>query len=119
MAYKDYSKQLQAQRDWYYKNKDRAIANVRRNDKNYSARNREYVNNYLSTHACVDCGCTDIRTLDFDHVRGKKSENVSLMMRCSMQSLLDEIAKCEIRCANCHRIVTHTRRKKRDPVIGA
>ncbi len=43
--------------------------------------------------------------LDFDHVKGDKIENVSIMINsgASLERLILEIEKCEIRCANCHR----------------
>lgn len=63
---------------------------------------------YLSTHACMDCGCDDTRVLEFDHVRGSKKAHVADMIRngCSWPVIQAEIAKCEVRCANCHRVKT-------------
>ncbi len=63
---------------------------------------------YLSNHPCVDCGETDIRLLEFDHVRGQKDGEISDLFRQGFSwSIIEaEIAKCEIRCANCHRIKT-------------
>ena len=78
----------------------------------YKIRNREYIQNYLKTHPCVDCGNSDLRVLDFDHVRGLKVGSISNGVKDSwpLEKLQQEIDKCEIRCANCHRIVTHNRR---------
>lgn len=60
---------------------------------------------YLKIHPCVDCGNPDIRVLEFDHVRGKKRDCVPAIARkCSWENTLKEIAKCEVRCANCHKI---------------
>lgn len=59
---------------------------------------------YLITHFCVDCGEKDPVVLEFDHIQNKCDSIANLVKRrVSTQTLLDEIAKCEIRCANCHR----------------
>jgi hypothetical protein len=74
-------------------------------------RNRAFVREYLAEHPCVDCGESDPIVLEFDHVRGEKSFNVSygVIKNYSLKRLAEEIAKCDIRCANCHRRVTATR----------
>ncbi|GAB5492936.1 MAG: hypothetical protein Phog2KO_31510 [Phototrophicaceae bacterium] len=66
---------------------------------------RQYAFDYLLAHPCVDCGETDPIVLEFDHVRGVKLSEVSVLLgsTVSMKRLTDEIAKCDIRCANCHR----------------
>ena len=53
---------------------------------------------------CVDCAEADIIVLQFDHVRGVKVCNVTDMIRngTAWQKFLDEIAKCEVVCSNCH-----------------
>lgn len=68
-------------------------------------RNRTFIFSYLNTHPCVDCGETDPIVLEFDHVRGKKSSNVGHLMNStySLDTLRNEIDKCDVRCANCHR----------------
>jgi len=73
---------------------------------------RNLVLDHLLTHPCVDCGENDPIVLDFDHVRGKKFKNVSQMVadHASLAAIREEIAKCEVRCSNCHRRVTHKRR---------
>lgn len=68
---------------------------------------------YLQEHPCVDCGERDPVLLDLDHVRGDKVESVSFMVRnnTGWQAIEAEIAKCEVRCANCHRRKTGTEQR--------
>lgn len=75
-------------------------------------RTRKYVREYLKTHPCVDCGEDDPIVLDFDHVRGEKLSEISTLAKkgWSLDKIVDEITKCDVRCANCHRRVTHRRR---------
>ena len=59
---------------------------------------------------CADCGRSyPAYVMDFDHVRGTKSVGISLMFSYSWQTILAEIAKCDLVCANCHRIRTFER----------
>ena len=65
---------------------------------------REHVYDYLRTHPCVDCGETDIVVLDFDHQFDKvKDISVLLQDGASWSTILKEIEKCEVVCANDHR----------------
>jgi hypothetical protein len=50
--------------------------------------------------------------MDFDHVRGEKLFVIGEHVRRAHNDLLMEIAKCELVCANCHRVRTEQRRKK-------
>ncbi len=63
---------------------------------------------FLSKHPCVDCGESNPIVLEFDHVRGVKAYAIGALVRvgCSYNTLLSEMKKCEVRCANCHRIRT-------------
>ncbi len=60
---------------------------------------------YLSTHPCVDCGEADPVVLEFDHVRGVKLANIAqlIIRKVSWNSILAEIKKCDVVCANCHK----------------
>jgi len=60
---------------------------------------------YFSAHPCVDCGATDARILDFDHRDpATKTETINVLARRGdWDAVLAEIAKCDVRCANCHR----------------
>jgi len=64
-----------------------------------------------------DAGCADCKNqypyfvLDFDHVRGKKIDSISKMvMWNTIEEIYEEIKKCDIVCANCHRFRTEKRR---------
>jgi hypothetical protein len=78
----------------------------KQNSKNAKAlRQRNMINivAYLAEHPCVDCGETDWMKLQFDHVRGKKKYQISSgYSSYSWDNLQKEIAKCDVRCANCH-----------------
>lgn len=59
---------------------------------------------------CMDCGIQyPYYVMQFDHVRGEKLFNIANVRTMSKKKLLDEIAKCEIVCANCHAERTYQR----------
>lgn len=71
---------------------------------------RAHMFEYLSTKACIDCGEKDPVVLEFDHRDQKtKFKKIASMLsgHYSWESVEKEIAKCEIRCANCHRRKTY------------
>jgi hypothetical protein len=59
---------------------------------------------------CIDCGINNHIVLDFDHIKDKKY-NVSRMIHDGFiwAAIKKEISKCEVVCANCHRIRTYKR----------
>ena len=64
---------------------------------------------YLSDKACAHCGITDPRVLEFDHVDPNiKSVSIARAIAdvWSWDKILQEIKKCQILCANCHKIKT-------------
>ena len=74
-------------------------------NKEYRWKTRRFVYDYLLTHPCVDCSEKDPIVLEFDHITNNKSYDISKMInnRWSPQKVLEEINKCQVRCANCHR----------------
>ena len=66
----------------------------------------KYLLEYLLSHPCIDCGEKDVTVLEFDH-KGKipKIKAVSQLVRqqVSLVKIKEEVDKCEVRCANCHR----------------
>lgn len=76
------------------------------------AQAKEYVRGLKATTPCTDCGQTYPHyVMDFDHVTGTKTQDVSRLMGRGrpIRILEQEIAKCELVCANCHRKRTFTR----------
>jgi len=70
-------------------------------------KNKKFVYNIIiNGNGCVDCGLKDIECLEFDHkTRDDKIINISRAKQSlSIDKLINEINKCEIRCANCHRL---------------
>lgn len=65
---------------------------------------REIVWDYLKNHSCVDCGESDILVLQFDHrdPRTKRFNLSNASSRYSLEEVMEEIAKCDVVCANCH-----------------
>ena len=72
---------------------------------------RARIDAYLLAHPCVDCGETDIDVLEFDHLSDKRMEVSRLWGQGYPWRVIEaEIAKCEVRCGNCHRRKTYERR---------
>lgn len=105
-------KQKEWSRKHYLTNRDKIIRKAKDHNKRAIKEAKDYIRNYLLEHPCVDCGEIDIVVLEFDHVRGIKKHNISNMKHASycIVSIKEEIDKCEVRCCNCHRRVTNTRR---------
>jgi len=96
----------------YYKlHKKAQIKRVELNKKEKQKGLREFLKSYFELHPCTDCGETDIRVLEFDHIRDK-FRNISRMMsgRFSLAKIREEIEKCEVVCSNCHKRRTYTRK---------
>jgi 5-methylcytosine-specific restriction endonuclease McrA len=91
-------------REWYLRNTEHQKARVRENSERSIRDNQSRAWAYLGSHQCVDCGESDPVVLQFDHIRDKL-RNVSQMLRqgFNWSAIEAEIAKCEVRCANCHR----------------
>lgn len=81
----------------YYKDK------AKRYHKQVTERNHKFICEYLSIHPCIDCGEKDIVVLEFDHQRDKDRAISAVLVNFSMRRLIDEVNKCEVRCANCHK----------------
>lgn len=108
MPYKDPEAQAQAQRAHYENNKQQ----WRDRGKALRARNRQFVQ-AQKNKPCMDCGVQYPHyVMDFDH-RPDEVKVLNLSNIGNQWSNLDriqaEIDKCDLVCANCHRIRTYER----------
>lgn len=76
----------------------------------YNARNKEQrertklLINEAKSCGCKICGEKETACLDFHHIGGK-DKNIATMRGYNDQRVLEEISKCVVLCANCHRKV--------------
>lgn len=65
-----------------------------------------------STTPCSDCGGKfPPECMDFDHVPGRGEKVAPVSHLLGTDGLMAELAKCDLVCANCHRIRTRQRRE--------
>ena len=101
----------QYNRTWYERNRTKHQADVARFKKVRKAELAELIRAAKDV-PCADCGERyPPWVMDFDHVRGVKRGVVSYLASRTppVATILDEIAKCEVVCANCHRARTFSR----------
>ncbi len=97
---KDYHSEL------YKRDPERKKALLARNEKAEEDLKKK-VMDYLKDHPCVKCGESNPIVLDFDHLRDKEFEIARAVMDVySWKTVSKEIEKCQVLCANCHRIKT-------------
>ena len=97
-------------KQYYKENSERHKENVKIRKLKHRQPLQDWVWYYLKDHPCVDCGETNPIVLEFDHLSDKVA-SVSELIRSTtkLETIIDEITKCEVRCANCHAIVTAQR----------
>ena len=99
-------KHYQANKQYY---KDKAA----QRKKDVLPKRRAIIARYKTFKGCIDCGYNlHPHALDFDHVFDTKEFDISPAVNnlTSWKRIRKEIRKCEVRCANCHRIKTFERR---------
>ena len=102
----------------YYKENPRSIIDSHRSRRQ---ERRDYISSQKTGKPCTDCGIVyPWYVMDFDHVRGEKKFILAVAAnRMSSHAAIDEeISKCDLVCANCHRVRTFTRLQLDDGVIG-
>jgi hypothetical protein len=102
MPYKDATQQKLAQHDSYLRNK----AKVRQRSKDRRKARKEWYLEFMQDKSCSACSETETACLDWHHLDPSvKDGEISTMigeMR-PMDRIFEEMAKCLILCANCHR----------------
>jgi len=75
----------------------------------------EWIINYKVQRGCVKCKTTDHRILDLHHPdESKKSFTVAYFRRgLGFEQIKREVEKCEVLCANCHRILHWEKRNSK------
>jgi hypothetical protein len=87
----------------YRLHQERYVANAVQRKRALIAERMEYLVEFFRSRPCVDCGEPDPLVLEFDHL-GPKNFNIATNIgNRKWQAILDEIATCEVVCANCHR----------------
>lgn len=90
----------------YRQHKTVYLAKARRYDAEYKKEIHVWLYRYFQEHPCVDCDETNPIVLEFDHRDDTdKIAAVSLFVqaRRSIKSVQREVAKCDVRCSNCHK----------------
>jgi len=66
----------------------------------------------VKSQPCHDCRRRyPYWVMDLDHVRGVKGFNLGIGANRSIHRLLVELEKCDVVCANCHRMRTQKRKE--------
>lgn len=102
--------QREYKRKHYESDKERYKSRALISNRLIKARNRDFIFEIKCRSECVDCGNDDPHVLDFDHLNDKvKAISRLVSDQSSIEVLEQELLKCEVVCANCHRIRTAKR----------
>lgn len=118
MKKRDLEKTREYERKWYATPEGKAkrlAINERRRD-----RQRDWFEQLkIDMGGCNICGEAHPATLDFHHLSpAHKTAGISEMVKnASRAKILEEIKKCVLLCANCHRKVHYHERKRERLVI--
>lgn len=87
----------------YLANKQRYVDQARARKQALRLERTTYLLGYFAHHSCADCGEDDPVVLEFDHLdaESKRFDIGQALSYRKWQSILDEIEKCEVVCANC------------------
>lgn len=103
MVYKCNKKQLEYQKEYYKKNKERFVARQREKRKRLREWFREEI---VAKVSCKECGENHPATIDFHHRDPSTKEGgvtTLLGSKFSKKKVIEELKKCDVLCSNCHR----------------
>lgn len=97
--------------------KRRIKENPERNNfyvKKYYAKKRALLIKYKESLKCQQCGENHSACLDFHHRNPDEKEfNIAHSTGgCSIETIMNEIVKCDVLCANCHRKLHYSLKKE-------
>lgn len=94
--------ELSVDQRWHYRNREWQTERTRRR----RTERHDWVAEQKSASGCERCGESDPDVLDFHHRDpGEKDEKISQLIveEASEERLREEVEKCDVLCANCHR----------------
>jgi hypothetical protein len=97
-------------KEHYAANRQRYIDQAAVRKRALAVERTKFLIGYFATNPCVDCGEADPVVLEFDHLHEKSFAIGLKLTDRRWQDILDELSKCEVVCANCHRRRTARRR---------
>ncbi len=91
-------------RERYTNNKKKVLEINRQSKQKSQTRAAIFIQEYLSSRSCADCGESDMAVLTFDHVKGEKKYFISNMITggYGIKTIQEELEKTEVVCFNCH-----------------
>ena len=100
--------QREYNRKHYQNKKQKPDSRIIENKRMRRKANREKLHE-IKAAPCTDCGVTYIpAVMEYDHL-SDKIKNIADLMDYSWDYICKEIEKCELVCANCHRVRTWNR----------
>ena len=112
MSHKDPVRRGQYNRAYYLAHQSEIMDALRPKARERARLGRAYITQIKEANPRVDCGkFYPACVMDFDHTADDKLSGVSTLASASRKTIDVEIAKCELVCANCHRIRTYITRR--------
>lgn len=95
--------------------------NKKTRTREFQRKRKEMLNALKLSNGCKVCGYNEHpAALHFNHVCGDKLFNISQDSKKAWGRIIEEVAKCEVLCANCHSVHTYENRhwhsKRKNPI---